>query len=200
MKKIITKKRIIIASLLIIIAVTVSVFVLISKNKTEGIDTEVTIKASADQTITYAKITSINGNDIDVAIQNVKKDNSLPVDNGGDAGNINPPDGMPSIPDGAEPPSSGSMPELPGGGDIPNMPGGSVMSGGSGTAQKKNTKTNRESYEDTGDTASYQIPVGTDVITKLGAVTTFTHLDAGDVIAILTSADDDTILKIWIVQ
>ncbi len=45
------------------------------------------------------------------------------------------------------------------------------------------------------------IPVGTDVVTKLGTVTTFSRLASGDVLKILTekSGDEDVILKIWIV-
>ncbi|HJA92424.1 MAG TPA: hypothetical protein H9717_04810 [Candidatus Eisenbergiella merdipullorum] len=55
-------------------------------------------------------------------------------------------------------------------------------------------------YTETGETGSWQIPVGTDVITSLGVTTTFSRLSAGDVIAVLTEAGTDNILKIWIVQ
>ena len=51
-----------------------------------------------------------------------------------------------------------------------------------------------------GETKTWQIPVGTDVITTLGVSTTFSRLSAGDVIAVLTEAGTDNILKIWIVQ
>ena len=45
------------------------------------------------------------------------------------------------------------------------------------------------------------IPVGTEVVTKLGTVTTFSRLASGDIMKILTekSDDEDIILKIWIV-
>ncbi len=45
------------------------------------------------------------------------------------------------------------------------------------------------------------IPVGTQVVTKLGTVTTFSRLASSDVMKILTekSGDEDVILKIWIV-
>ncbi len=56
------------------------------------------------------------------------------------------------------------------------------------------------SYTETGESASYQIPVGTDVITQLGVTTTFSRLAAGDVIALLQEEGTDNILKIWIVQ
>ena len=54
--------------------------------------------------------------------------------------------------------------------------------------------------EEDGETKSWQIPVGTDVITSLGVTTTFSRLSAGDVIAVLTEEGTDNILKIWIVQ
>ena len=54
--------------------------------------------------------------------------------------------------------------------------------------------------EAAGGTKTWQIPVGTDVITTLGVSTTFSRLSAGDVIAVLTEAGTDNILKIWIVQ
>ena len=47
---------------------------------------------------------------------------------------------------------------------------------------------------------TYMIPVGTDVVTKLGSVTTFSRLAAGDTIHCLTQEEDGetVILKIWI--
>ena len=54
--------------------------------------------------------------------------------------------------------------------------------------------------EEDGETKSWQIPVGTDVITSLGVTTTFSRLSAGDVIAVLTEEGTDNILKIWIIQ
>ena len=58
----------------------------------------------------------------------------------------------------------------------------------------------RSAYTETGATKSWQIPVGTDVITSLGVTTTFSRLSAGDVIAVLTEEGTDNILKIWIVE
>lgn len=45
------------------------------------------------------------------------------------------------------------------------------------------------------------IPVGTDVVTKLGTTTTFARLAAGDVVQLLMENDgtEDVILKMWIV-
>lgn len=58
----------------------------------------------------------------------------------------------------------------------------------------------QSAYTETGETREWQIPVGTDVITTLGVTTTFSRLSAGNVIAVLTEAGTDNILKIWIVQ
>lgn len=49
----------------------------------------------------------------------------------------------------------------------------------------------------------WQIPVGTDVITKLGTTTTFSRLANADVIDVLIQADDngnETIQKVWITE
>ncbi len=43
-----------------------------------------------------------------------------------------------------------------------------------------------------------QIPVGTEVITMLGAVTTFSRLDADDIVAIVLEGDD--IIRIYIIR
>ncbi len=46
------------------------------------------------------------------------------------------------------------------------------------------------------------IPVGTEVVTKLGTVTTFSRLASGDVMKILVdnAGEEDVILKIWILE
>lgn len=51
-----------------------------------------------------------------------------------------------------------------------------------------------------GEIKTYLIPVGTDVVTRLGSVTTFSRLAAGDVLHCLTEQADgeEVILKIWI--
>lgn len=47
---------------------------------------------------------------------------------------------------------------------------------------------------------TYTIPVGTEVVTKPGSVTTFSRLAAGDMIRCLMQEEDGeaVILKIWI--
>lgn len=57
-------------------------------------------------------------------------------------------------------------------------------------------------YSPTGEARSYTIPVGTQVETKLGSVTTFSRLAGGDVVKLLLQQDggDGVILKMWIVE
>lgn len=47
---------------------------------------------------------------------------------------------------------------------------------------------------------SYQIPVGTQVVTRLGTVTTFSRLSEGNSVAILVKEGTDNIKKVWIVN
>lgn len=52
-----------------------------------------------------------------------------------------------------------------------------------------------------GEASQYTIPVGTDVVTALGSITTFSRLAQGDRISCLmerTEDEGDEILKIWI--
>ncbi|NTV77807.1 MAG: hypothetical protein HGA25_01345, partial [Clostridiales bacterium] len=57
-------------------------------------------------------------------------------------------------------------------------------------------------YNSLGESKSLQIPVGTEVITKLGTVTTFSRLAVGDVIKVVmsSSGSDSYIVKIYIVD
>lgn len=58
-------------------------------------------------------------------------------------------------------------------------------------------------YHETQQEGQLQIPVGTEVITKLGTSTTFSRLASGDIIRLLmqqTQEDKEEAVKIWIVQ
>ena len=57
-------------------------------------------------------------------------------------------------------------------------------------------------YDLTGKSVMVQIPVGTQVTTKLGTVTTFSRLAAGDTIKMLVQEENGerVILEIWIVD
>ncbi len=66
------------------------------------------------------------------------------------------------------------------------------MPTGSGSDMPQQT-----SYTATGNTGVTQIPAGTEVTTILGAVTTFSRLGAGDIIAMVM--DNDEIIRVYIV-
>lgn len=54
-----------------------------------------------------------------------------------------------------------------------------------------------------GEMKTWLIPVGTQVVTKLGTVTSFSRLNSGDTIQMLIERDteqDSGIMKIWITQ
>ncbi len=83
-------------------------------------------------------------------------------------------------------------------------------SGGTGSeegSEDENTSDREQNMEDrvmyklTDEVKTMMIPVGTEVVTKLETVTTFSRLAAGDTIKMLMEKDGDTetILKIWIV-
>ncbi|MBO5030722.1 MAG: hypothetical protein J6D08_02350 [Lachnospiraceae bacterium] len=57
-------------------------------------------------------------------------------------------------------------------------------------------------YQETQEEGQLQIPVGTEVVTKLGTSTTFSRLANGDVIRLLMqqTQDGEEVIKIWIVD
>ena len=103
--------------------------------------------------------------------------------------------------------SEGGMPDMSGGGfpggDFPGeMPEGfdGQMPDMEGMPEGFDGQMPPFSQEAEEKKASYRIPVGTDVITTLGATTTFSHLEEGDTIAILMEENSDAILKIWMIM
>lgn len=168
----------------------------------------VQITAGENEEITYARITTIVGNEIETALL----EGTAPEQTG-TAGTQTVDDAMTSegtaeegMPDGGT--AEGEMPGGMSEGGISDsgraeggMPDGMPQQNGSGfAAGGAGDQTGRSTYTETGETKSWQIPVGTDVITSLGVTTTFSRLSAGDVIAVLTEAGTDNILKIWIVE
>ena len=182
----------------------------------------VQITAGENEEITYARISTIVGNEIEAALLEgtaaeqtgtagtqtaddaASADDAMPADDAALADDAmtsegTAEEGMPDVgmPGGE---MQGGMPDsgtaeggTPGGG-MPQRDGSGFAAGGTGG------QTGRSAYTETGETKSWQIPVGTDVITSLGVTTTFSRLSAGDVIAVLTEEGTDNILKIWIVE
>lgn len=121
------------------------------------------------------------------------------------------------MPDMGSMPSGGGMPDMgkmPTGGTMPDiggMPFGDTE--GSGQSGIQNFSVPNEAgaiqgsaivtYIETGETGQMQIPVGTEVQTKLGTITTFSRLSGGDIIKMLLQRDDvgdKVLMKIWIVE
>ncbi len=116
------------------------------------------------------------------------------------------------MPDIENMPTAGEMP------DIENMPTAGKMPAkdkGEGTnrsgIQKSSTGDNTTNiqgatimtYAETDVTGQMQIPVGTEVETKLGTITTFSRLSSGDIIKMLLQKDDTgkkALMKIWIIE
>ena len=86
-------------------------------------------------------------------------------------------------------------------GDMPDGFPGSGNSGmNSGVNGSRNSAGSAAAYTETGEAKSFEIPAGTQVITKLGVETTFSRLSVGNIIALLLEEGTDNILKIWIVS
>ena len=102
-------------------------------------------------------------------------------------------------------------------GDMQNMPAAGAMPANSAAARagrsgvQKNSAQDKTdytqaavmTYSETDVTGQIQIPVGTEVETKLGTITTFSRLSNGDIIKILLQKDDtgsNELMKIWIVE
>ena len=102
-------------------------------------------------------------------------------------------------------------------GDMQNIPAAGAMPANSAAARagrsgvQKNSAQDKTdytqaavmTYSETDVTGQIQIPVGTEVETKLGTVTTFSRLSNGDIIKMLLQKDDtgsSELMKIWIVE
>ncbi|HJC25920.1 MAG TPA: hypothetical protein H9761_19860 [Candidatus Eisenbergiella merdavium] len=195
------KKRLLIllAVLLCLLAAGGGGFFLWQRSRSASQET-VQILAGENEEIVYARIDSIVGNEIETTI--LTENAPEGAADGTDAG----------MPDGAVTPTesvvSGEtiMRQGPSGmGQNSSVPqnmtqNAALQRPSAGMGQDMGERSGRASYSETGETKAWQIPVGTDVITTLGVTTTFSRLSAGDVIAVLTEAGTDNILKIWIVQ
>lgn len=194
------------------------------------------------QEYTYAKITSISGNEIEYTIldaQKVEFSNMQGKGRGSKGAAAQDGEKPPtretsnhtgSMPSGSEMPEMGSMPTgggmpemggMPSGGGMPemaNMPTGGGTS--SGDRAERNEKPGAQkypnqdaedntqnavimTYTETDKTGQMQIPVGTEVETKLGTITTFSRLSNGDIIRMLLQKDDTgnkVLIKIRIME
>ncbi len=182
------------------------------------------------QEYTYAKITSLLGNEMEYIIveahtidfadsdekSNRRKENGFGQNpGGGKRGQTTQNEEMSSageMPDMRNMPMAGEMPDMgnmPTAGKMPakdkgegtNRSGIQKSSTGDNTANTQNATI--MTYTETDVTGQMQIPVGTEVETKLGTITTFSRLSSGDIIKMLLQKDDTgkkALMKIWIIE
>ena len=160
------------------------------------------------QEYAYAKITSILGNEmtyVELEAQTV------------DFNDLREKDGANENASGAKRDMAGQREERVSDGDMQNIPAAGAMPANSAAARagrsgvQKTSAQNKTdytqaavmTYSETDVTGQIQIPVGTEVETKLGTVTTFSRLSNGDIIKMLLQKDDtgsNELMKIWIVE
>lgn len=108
------------------------------------------------------------------------------------------------MPEGFDPSSmGGNFPGGFGGSDSENFGNRRGGSGNGGQRTSSSTVLTYDgvSYGLTENTATALVPVGTDVITKLGTKTTFSRISAGDCLALVTEVIDgeEVIMAVYIV-
>jgi hypothetical protein len=207
-------RRFLAAVIMLLIAVGIIYLVHLKKVRDAEKDSTVTIEAADDEEIVYAKVTSIEGNDMSVSILKKAETGSTDAGKTGStqqtaAGSAQTGEGTHTgkgqMSKGAGAPSdmSGMPTGMPGGGQSGSggtAPSGKAQPGQmpSGGGPSGNIGSSDTQYTDTGKTKTYEIPVGTDVTTKLGTVTTFSRIAAEDTLAIVVKKDTDNIMRIYI--
>ena len=178
--------------------------------------------ALAEETVSGI-ITQVNGNEITLDLVTLASagpgggENAAPAE-GGEAPEGEAPSGeeLPEMPEGGDfsGMSGGELPEMPEGGDfsgmfggeMPEMPeggdfsemfggelpsGGGMTSGGGGAGR---------SYTRTGESATYQIPIGAEVVTLTGASRDFHSLSTELLVTISFREDGVTPARVQVVQ
>lgn len=195
------KRKKIIITLLVILALAGCGIYYYYNQTVEADAGETEIVADENQTLVYAEIDSINGNEMTYTIVEPEESETAQETSENQSQNgSGPVTETAGIPENAETSETAGIPENAGTSGTTGMPQNGEMPGnaGSGTG----TETSVSQYTRTDETSTTFIPVGTDVTTKLGAVTTFSRLAAGDIIEILMEndgEDGDGIVSIWIV-
>ena len=192
------KKRKIIISVLLVFFIAAagvgSYFVHSQRTRAAVSNQEIVLEEG--QELLYAKITSISGNEMDYTVLEAQ---TIDLEEMGNGRNGRDQDAGGRSSDG----------DMPSGNQNRNMADSTTPS------DDQNRKSSRETsnadaqnrtmttYTETEKTGQIQIPVGTDVETKLGTITTFSRLSNGDTIRMLMQKSDnggEDLLKIWIVE
>lgn len=185
------KKRIVIGAVCFCLLTAAGGVLFWQKQEADASESEIVIVAGVMEAersmeeVIYARIDSIVGNDLELSLAEQTAEDSGEKESG---------------PDGAARKEESGMPEA--GGQSPDFGQDSMAAGNrpAGFPEGMGGAMNATAYTLTGETKSLEVPVGTEVITKLGVVTTFSRLSSGNIIAVLLEEGTDNILKIWIVS
>lgn len=211
------KKRLTLAVLLAIAAGGIWYFFW-GRKLSEDRETTVKIEKAAGQEIVYARLDSVKGNEIAYTTAEAGNTQEKTAEAQSVQGEMpeaqSVQSGMPEMRNagggerhsedtngkssGAEVSSGDRRQQVQGGsGAVLQSGEGAVFFGGSG---KDGFTYDGVTYGLTGETGTALIPVGTAVITRLGAETTFSRLQAGDYVALVTegNGDDREIVSVYI--
>lgn len=173
-KKALRRKLFILLFIFFAAASGIGIFFYQKQQKEAAANATVEITAEEGQQILYAKITQIQGNEI-TFVETDPNISEAPAE-----GSFGPPADSSLETPGESPldPSTVSSPETPG--------------------ESSMDPPAETSSETPGESRTMQIPVGTEVTTMLGAVTTFSRLDTDDTVAMVLEGDD--IIRINIIR
>lgn len=172
--------------------------------------TTVEIAAGEGQELIYAKIVSINGNEVTYTITDAPMTNVSPTQGIEQGGKTNKTANVDEFQQGGQMPnmSSSQMPDMSSD-QMPNINSERVQSGstteergrGNGKGSGRNNNEQSATARKETETITTYIPVGTEVTTKLGTITTFSRLSAGDYVALITEKDgeEDIIVAVYII-
>ncbi len=224
------RKKIRIAVLLLVVIAAAGIFggFRYRQYQEEKAAQEADVLALADgEELVYGKITKAVGNDIIVTVLEVKSDaasgdeekddTEADVSTAGekpeqgsmqDSGASGAPQGMGE--QGGAAPDQNSQGGAPGAtasdmGEQNSADGQGVQSqettnSQSGQPQGMASAQNALQYTETSQTKEYEVPVGTEVTTRLGATTSFSRLSVGNIVGIVVQNGTDNILRIKIVE
>lgn len=182
------KRKIIITVMILTVIIAGIVVYQIKKTEEEAttVESSEDVVAGENQDVILGEITEINGNEMTFTL--VEEEESTETESEGTKAGNRPSGGAPT----------GEQKT----GEVQSVDGEASTEGG--TESKPTMPTampETKTYRSLGEERTATIPVGTDVITKLGTTTTFARLATGDVVQMLTEKVDDenVIIKMWIV-
>ncbi len=224
------RKKIRIAVLLLVVIAAAGIFggFRYRQYQEEKAAQEADVLALADgEELVYGKITKAVGNDIIVTVLEVKQDaasgDEEKDDTEADVSTAGEKPEQGSVPDGGASDAPQGMGEQGGAAPDQNSQGGAPGAAASdmgeqnsadGQGVRSQETTNSQSgqpqgmasaqnalqYTETSQTKEYEVPVGTEVTTRLGATTSFSRLSVGNIVGIVVQSGTDNILRIKIVE